>query len=94
MGGFLGIGTSSQEKALEDQKRLKQEEAEKARREAELRLAEKKAKKGQETATVKLGTTDMKSDAPVKKDKKARNDSSLTQISSNLGLGGGTGTQL
>ncbi len=90
MGGFLGIGSSSEEKEVEAQKRLKQEEADKARREAELRLAEKKAKKGQETATVKLGTTVDPEAAPVKEKK----SSSLTQISSNLGLGGGTGTQL
>ena len=56
MGGFLGIGTSAEEKELERQTQLKREEAETARRDSEIRLAEKRAKKGQETANIKLGT--------------------------------------
>jgi hypothetical protein len=56
MGGFLGIGESAEAKALKAQNALKLQEAERARQEAELRLAEKKARKGQETANVKLGT--------------------------------------
>ena len=56
MGGFLGIGTSSEAKELDRQNQLKRAEAETARRDAEIRLAEKRAKKGQETANIKLGT--------------------------------------
>ncbi len=56
MGGFMGIGTSAEAKELEMQNQLKRDEAERARRDAEIRLAEKKARKGQETANIKLGT--------------------------------------
>lgn len=84
MGGFLGIGNNSQEEELKRQEALKAEEAEKARREAEIRLAEKKAKKGQESATVKLGTSEVTPEAP-EEEKKTR--SSLTQVSSSLGIG-------
>ena len=91
MGGFLGIGTNPQEEELKRQEALKAQEAEKARREAEIRLAEKKAKKGQESATVKLGTSEVAQDAPTEPKKK----SSLTQVSSTLGIGKSkTGVQL
>lgn len=57
MGGFLGIGKSSEARELERQNALKLKEAERARKEAAIRLAEKRARKGQETANIKLGTT-------------------------------------
>lgn len=85
MGGFLGIGKSSEEKELERQNQLRQQEAEQARREAEIRLAEKKAKKGQEIASVKLGTKEEPLDAEAKTGK---TKNSLNQVSSTLGLGG------
>lgn len=84
MGGFLGIGKSSEEKEMERQAALKQQEAEQARREAEIRLAEKKAKKGQESATIKLGTSEVAPDAPQEETKKR---SGLTQVSNSLGIG-------
>ena len=97
MGGFLGIGTSDQEKALEEQKRMASEEAEQARREAEIAQAEKVAKKGQETAAIKLGGDELvgeEVETTVAPKKSAR------KISSSLGLGitekakGGTGVQI
>jgi len=91
MGGFLGIGKSSEEKEMERQAALKQQEAEAARREAEVRLAEKKAKKGQESATVKLGTSEVAEAAPEPKKKR----SGLTQVSNSLGIGAPkTGVQI
>lgn len=81
MGGFLGIGTSDEAKALERQRQQAQAEADQARREAEIRLAEKRAKKGQETANIKLGTA-KKSD--IEKEEPTR--SSTPQISSTLGF--------
>lgn len=71
MGGFLGIGESAQEKALKQQKQLAAEEADRARRDAEIRQAERTAKKGQETANIELGGGDKdivedKEEAPVK----------------------------
>lgn len=91
MGGFLGIGKSGAEKALDRQRELAQAEADQARREAEIRLAEKRAKKGQETANIKLGTT-KKSD--IEEDEEPRR-SSAPQISSTLGFTGKkTGVQI
>jgi NCAIR mutase (PurE)-related protein len=93
MGGFLGIGKSSEEKELERQNQLRQQEAEQARREAEIRLAEKKAKKGQEIANVKLGTKE----TPVTEEASTgKTKGNLTQVSGSLGLGGKskTGIQL
>lgn len=94
MGGFLGIGESSEEKQLKEQKRLNALEVEQSRRDEEIRLAERKAKKGQNTAKVKLGTTQEELvDTSTKKEKpKGKNT-----LSSSLGLGGGaskTGVQL
>ena len=88
MGGFLGIGKSAEEKALEEQNRLRQADIDRARRENEIRLAEKKAKKGQETAKIKLST---KEEEPVEQPKQS------SPISPSLGIGGGpskTGVQL
>lgn len=95
MGGFLGIGTSAEERALEEQNKLRQREADQARREAEIRLAEKKAKKGQESAKIKLGTKDTVEDVLPETGK--TKTSNLTTVSNSLGLGGAkkkTGIQL
>lgn len=89
MGGFLGIGKSGEEEQLEAQNKLKQEAAAKSRKDAEIRLAERKAKKGQETAKVKLGVEQEE----VIEDKKPK-----SSVSSSLGIGGApkrsTGIQL
>jgi len=93
MGGFLGIGESAEEKQLKEQRRLNAIEIEKSRRDEEIRLAEKKAKKGQETAKVKLGTTT--EELSQFSDKKSKEVKSTP--SQSLGLGGGaskTGVQL
>lgn len=56
MGGFLGIGKSGEEEELERQNNLKIAEMARARKEADLRLADKKAKKGQEISKIELGS--------------------------------------
>lgn len=92
MGAILG-GNSAQERALEEQNRLRAEEADRARREAEIRLAEKKAKKGQETANIKIGTD--KKEPEILDEKQSR--APQPTLSSALGLGGNkskTGIQL
>ena len=45
MGGFLGIGKSAEEKQLEAQAAQNAAEIEKSRKDAEIRLAERTAKK-------------------------------------------------
>jgi hypothetical protein len=92
MGGFLGIGTSSEEESLKRQEQLRNQEIEKSRRDNEIRLAERKAKKGQETAKVKLGTKEEELvDVPKKKGAAAGGS-----VSPSLGIGGSgsTGVQL
>ena len=89
MGGFLGIGKSSEERALEEQKRMNALEVEKSRRDDEIRLAERKAKKGQETAKVKLGTT--QEELSVSSEKKTKEKAPKSMVSQSLGLGGGSG---
>lgn len=85
MGGFLGIGTSSQEKALKEQQKRAREEAEQARRDAEIALAEKQAKKGAETANIQLGAEeDTEEDTSTSTESKKP----VTTLSSDLGLGG------
>ena len=92
MGGFLGIGEGAEARALKEQNRLKEMEAEKARREAEIRLAEKKARKGQETANIKLGTKDKPEEEEVSSGRTG------STPSSSLAIGGSkknkTGIQL
>lgn len=83
MGGFLGIGTSPEEKAMEEQKKRAREEAEQSRRDAEVRLAEKRAKKGQETAQIELGD-----ETAATTEKALDTTKSLTNVSTKLGLGG------
>lgn len=83
MGGFMGIGKSSAEREMERQEQLKKEEAERSRRDAEVRLAEKKALKGQEVANIKLGTA-VKDDSEEELLKKGSGSS----ISSSLAIGG------
>lgn len=94
MGGFLGIGESAQEKALKEQKRLAKEEAERARRDAEIRQAEKVAKKGQETANIQLGVEEEE----VKVEDKVKKKAPTIGPAKSLGLGGigkkGSGVQL
>lgn len=95
MGGFLGVGKSDAAKALEEQNRLKEQEAERARRDAEIRLAEKKARKGQEIANVKVGTLDKKDMADDLQ--KTGKTSGPSLPSNSLGIGGSkgkTGVQL
>lgn len=96
MGGFLGIGTSPEAEALKRQNELKQQEAARARRDAEIALAERKAKKGQEIANVKLGTDDSTyTDGTAKKKKIVKPASSVNGVSQSLGLGAGnTGVQV
>ncbi len=89
MGGFLGIGKSAEEEALEQQNVLRQQEADRSRRENEIRLAEKKAKKGQETAKIKIGTTEEELTEVSKK--KEKSTAPKSTLSPSLGLGGGTG---
>ncbi|MAD98980.1 MAG: hypothetical protein Unbinned200contig1002_7 [Prokaryotic dsDNA virus sp.] len=85
MGGFLGIGTSPQEKALREQRKRAREEAERARREAEIALAEKKAKKGAETANIQLGA---EKETQEEETKSTESKKPVTTLSSDLGLGG------
>ena len=95
MGGFLGIGKSAEEKELERQNQLRQEEADRARRESEIRLAEKKAKKGQEIANVKLGTK--QEDADFEEAITRKSTANSSQISNSLAIGGNknkTGVQV
>lgn len=98
MGGFLGLGKSAEEKQLEEQNRLRNEEIKKTREEAAIRLAEKKAKKGQETANIKLGTDEEAAPIVDKKEPKVKNKSIGPSSSLGIGLGGpsntGTGVQL
>jgi len=96
MGGFMGIGHSAQQAELEAQNTLKKQEAERARRAAEIALAERKANKGQEIAKLQLGGGATPSDTPVKKKKSPllTRKRPSNPISSNLGLGAGkTGVQ-
>lgn len=94
MGGFLGIGKSAEERELERQNQLRQEEAERARREAEIRLAEKKAKKGQEAANIKLGTQDKAQMAEAPVSGKQGTPSSSLAVGAGGGKKGKTGIQL
>jgi hypothetical protein len=93
LGGFLGIGKSSEEKQLESQAALNAAEIEKSRKDAEIRLAERSAKKGKETAKIKLGQDSLEFDT-------AKEDNKTKSIgpSPSLGIGGikkqGTGVQL
>ena len=91
MGGFLGIDKSAEEEELERQNKLRQDEIDKARRDAAIRLAERKAKKGQETAKIKLGTKE-------RKPQEEEDTGAAPKVSSSLGLGAGkagkTGVQL
>lgn len=95
MGGFLGIGKSDEEKSLEAQNTLRLQEVEQSKKDTETQLAERKAKKGQQKAKIKLGTKD---------DEELGNDTQETTgkpkgigVSSSLGLGsnaGNTGVQI
>ena len=84
MGGFLGIGKSAEAKELERQNALKQQEADRARKEAEVRLAEKKAKKGQETANIKLGAEKK----AIDEEEQVGKTKSTPSVSGSLALGG------
>lgn len=92
MGGFLGIGTSDAERALDQQKEMARKEADEARRAAEIAQAEKVAKKGQETAKIRLGKEEEEDDTFTKKKKTS---SSTSTLSTSLGIGGSsTGVQI
>lgn len=89
MGGFLGIGTSPQEKALKEQKKQARAEAERSRRSDEIALAERQAKKGAETAQIQLGDEAQEATFDKAKDSTKK----LTNVSKTLGLGGASKTK-
>lgn len=84
MGGFLGIGKSDAQKALEQQKKLAAEEADAARRDAEIRLAEKAANSNKQIANIQVGT-----DSTKLEEDSTKLDDKLTSLpDQSLGLGG------
>lgn len=85
MGGFLGIGESGAEKQLKHQKELARQEAERARRDAEIAQAERTAKKGQETANIKLGAPKEEEETEINTETSRK---PTIGPSSSLGLGG------
>ena len=82
MGGFLGIGESAEEKQLKEQNKLRKAEVDKARKDAEIRLAERKAKKGSATANIKIGT----SETDLEEEEETTTGSKSAGVSSSLGL--------
>lgn len=93
MGGFLGIGRGQEHRDADDQRTFEKQERDRAAEARAVALAERKSKKGQDTAKVKLGAGAEEDEEKVSSGRKAQ------RVSGSLGIGGlsskkGTGTQI